>query len=248
MPRGSEALTNARKEEIINACAALYETKSFKDITLQDIGEKTSFIRTSIYSYFRTKEEIFLALLKREHEAWITDMEDLLHQHRSMDVRPFAEAMTTILEKRSCMLKLMSMNIYDMEVNSRMDNLVDFKTSYAKAFSTLDRCLKKFFPSMTDQDRKGFLYVFFPFLFGIHPFTPPYIKANDSNAASRDKGWRMQHLRTDKAIPASAVKILFIDKFQIVNRSVLIPKTYTNVCFAVCAGPTNQSAAEACLL
>ena len=171
MPRGSEALTNARKEEIINACAALYETKSFKDITLQDIGEKTSFTRTSIYNYFHTKEEIFLALLKREHEAWITDMEDLLHQHRSMDVRPFAEAMTTILEKRSCMLKLMSMNIYDMEVNSRMDNLVDFKTSYAKAFSTLDRCLKKFFPSMTDQERKGFLYVFFPFLFGIHPFT-----------------------------------------------------------------------------
>ena len=76
----------------------------------------------------------------------------------------------------------------------------------------------------------------------------PYRKANDSDAASRDKGWRMQHLRTDKAIPASAVKILFIDKFQVVNRSVLIPMSYTNACFAVCAGPTNQSAAEACLL
>ena len=70
MPRGSEELTNARKEEIINACASLYETMSFRDITIRDIGEKTSFTRTSIYNYFQTKEEIFLALLKREHEMW----------------------------------------------------------------------------------------------------------------------------------------------------------------------------------
>lgn len=70
MPRGSEELTNARKEEIINACASLYETMSFRDITIRDIGEKTSFTRTSIYNYFQTREEIFLALLKREHEMW----------------------------------------------------------------------------------------------------------------------------------------------------------------------------------
>ena len=35
MPKGSEELTNARKNEIISACAALYETMSFQDITLK---------------------------------------------------------------------------------------------------------------------------------------------------------------------------------------------------------------------
>ena len=59
MPKGSDALTNARKEEIIDACAALYETMGFRDITIRDIGAKTSFTRTSIYNYFQTKEEIF---------------------------------------------------------------------------------------------------------------------------------------------------------------------------------------------
>ena len=65
MPRGSKELTQSRKEEIINACAQLYETMNFKDITLKEIGKKTSFSRTSIYNYFQTKEEIFLALLQR---------------------------------------------------------------------------------------------------------------------------------------------------------------------------------------
>lgn len=34
MPRGSAELTNARREEIINACKELYQTMSFKEITM----------------------------------------------------------------------------------------------------------------------------------------------------------------------------------------------------------------------
>ena len=58
MPAGSIERTNARKEEIINACEKLYQTMSFKDITLKEIGKETSFSRTSIYNYFQTKEEM----------------------------------------------------------------------------------------------------------------------------------------------------------------------------------------------
>ena len=47
MPKGSPELTNARKEEIIAACRKLYETMSFKEITLKEIGQQTSFTRTS---------------------------------------------------------------------------------------------------------------------------------------------------------------------------------------------------------
>ena len=32
-------------------------------------------------------------------------------------------------------------------------------------------CLEKFFPQMTAADRQGFLYAFFPFLYGVHPYT-----------------------------------------------------------------------------
>ena len=67
MPRGSEALTNARKEEIVDACERLYATMDFRDVTIREIGKATSFTRTSIYNYFETREEIFLALLQREY-------------------------------------------------------------------------------------------------------------------------------------------------------------------------------------
>lgn len=42
------------KDFLMNACKKLYESKTFKDITLKNIGEVTSFTRTSIYNYFET--------------------------------------------------------------------------------------------------------------------------------------------------------------------------------------------------
>ena len=100
MPKGSEALTNARKEEIVNACALLYQTMGFREITIRDIGAKTSFTRTSIYNYFQTKEEIFLALLEREHAAWAADLDAVCAQHDVLDADGFADALARTLEKR----------------------------------------------------------------------------------------------------------------------------------------------------
>ena len=171
MPKGSEELTNARKEEILDACAALYEAMGFRDITIRDIGARTSFTRTSIYNYFQTKEEIFLALLQREHERWSADLEELARQEGPMSTERFADAIARILEKRGCMLKLMSMNLYDMEGNSRLENLVAFKQAYAGALRAVTRCLEKSFPNMAADEVQAFLYAFFPFLFGVYPYT-----------------------------------------------------------------------------
>ena len=171
MPRGSEKLTMERKNEIIQACASLYETMGFKDITIRDIGERTSFTRTSIYNYFQTKEEIFLALLQREYEMWTKDLRALAEKEESLSVSVFASMLADTLEKRKCMLKLMSMNLYDMEGNSRLENLVDFKRAYAGALGAVTRCLEKAFPHLTVDETQSFLYAFFPFLFGVYPYT-----------------------------------------------------------------------------
>ena len=127
--------------------------------------------RTSIYNYFQTKEEIFLALLQREHETWIADLEEIIQGNESLSVDGFADALAHTLEKRVCMLKLMSMNLYDMEGNSRLENLAVFKQSYAGTLRAVTCCLEKFFPGMTPGDIQNFIYAFFPFLFGIYPYT-----------------------------------------------------------------------------
>lgn len=171
MPKGSEELTAARKEEIIDACAELYQTMSFKEITMKDIGSATSFTRTSIYNYFQTKEEIFLALLQREYESWIDSLKQIQRSHERLTAAEFADALAKSLEERATLLKIMSMNHYDMEENSRIERLIEFKVAYGRSLAEVRNCLDKFFPDMSMGDKQDFIFSFFPFMFGIYPYT-----------------------------------------------------------------------------
>ena len=94
----------------------------------------------------------------------------------------FADRMARTLEKRECMLKLESMNLYDMEGSSRMENLVAFKKVYAAAIDEVSRCLERFFPAMTARDIRTFIYAFFPFLFGVYPYAAPTEKQREAMA------------------------------------------------------------------
>lgn len=164
-------MTAARREEIINACARLYEIMSFKDITIKEIGAATSFTRTSIYNYFQTKEEIFLALLQREYERWVDDLEALTEAREAMADDALADALAHSLKRRDLLLKLMSTNLYDMEANSSMERLVAFKKAYGASLAAVLRLLEKFRPQMSPAERQSFVYTFFPFIYGIYPYT-----------------------------------------------------------------------------
>ncbi|MBR1442053.1 MAG: TetR family transcriptional regulator, partial [Firmicutes bacterium] len=148
MPKGSEQLTNARKEEIISACETLYQTMSFKEITIKEIANFTSFTRTSIYNYFETKEEIFLALLTREYRLWGEELKKI-YENETLTAEQFADKLAYSLEERRQLLKILSMNHYDMEENSREENLVEMKKEYGNSIKMIGDCLEKFFPDIT---------------------------------------------------------------------------------------------------
>ena len=182
MPKASMDLTSMRREEIISACEKLYQTKSFKEIALKDIAGATSFTRTSIYNYFQTKEEIFLALMQKEYDLWVEELNALAQGYKEMSIEDFSSTLAHSLENRGMLLKLLSMNLFDMEENSRPECLRDFKKSYGASIEAVRLCLVKFFPDMDEKRQQAFLYAFFPFLYGIYPYTPVSEKQREAMA------------------------------------------------------------------
>ena len=178
MPKGSPELTAERREEIVSACEKLYQSMNFKDITIIEIGKATSFTRTSIYNYFNTKEEIFLAMLQKEYELWIEELEKIISDNKTLTKKKFAEKLAKSLANREQLLKLMSMNHFDMEANSRDVNLVEFKKVYGTSLRTVEKCLTKFFPEMSAEEKENFLYIFLPFVYGIYPYAVVTEKQN----------------------------------------------------------------------
>ena len=52
-----------------------------------------------------------------------------------------------------------------------MELLVDFKVSYGNALKTVRKILAVFKTDMDTQKQQDFVYSFFPFMFGIYPYT-----------------------------------------------------------------------------
>ena len=202
MPKKTKEQILQRKEEIVKACKELYKTMSFKDITIKEIANYTSFTRPSIYNYFETKEEIFLEILKEEYNLFVEKLDSIIKSHDKLSKEQVAKLISNSLSHRELLLKLMSMNHYDMEANSRMERLVDFKRSYGKSISAMERLIKKFCP---DIDATAFIYNFFPFIYGIYPYS---VVTEKQRAAMKEAGIDFKYHTIKEMAYNCALKLL----------------------------------------
>ena len=170
MPKGSPELTEARRTEIMEACKGLYEQMTFKEVNLKEIGKVTSFTRTSIYNYFESKEEIFLAIFEDEYLKWMQDLQEIIDDGKILPREKLAKKLAETLGRRKLMLKLLSVNLYDMEENSRMECLVRFKKAYGRSRDVLAELIKKNYPGIKKKELDEFIFTFLPFLHGVHPY------------------------------------------------------------------------------
>lgn len=159
-----------RRAEIVKACRELYQQMNFKEITIKEISLYTSFSRPSIYNYFSTKESIFLEIFREEYSFWCDDMEFIIKKYKSLTIDEFASKLAYTLERRPVLLKLLSMNIYDLEANCTLDDLTDFKREYKRSLDTVQKLLETYFTSISKEDVETFIYIFFPFMFGLYPY------------------------------------------------------------------------------
>ena len=206
MPKGSPELTNARRTEIMNACKELYKTMNFKEITIKEIGSVTSFSRPTIYNYFQTKEEIFLALFKQEYEQWNEDLQKIFNENKTLSKMQLADLIASSLQKRELMLKILSVNLYDMEENSRFELLVSFKETCWATVKSFKAVIGKFCTDMKNEEIEKLSLAFFAYLHGIYP----YAYATDYQCEAMEKAGMDYKQQTIYDI----TKLFFINIFK----------------------------------
>ncbi len=183
MPRISKEESLARRDQIIDACEALYQQKGYRDVTMAQVAERLSFGRANIYNYFQNKDEILLALLQREHELWARDLKQLAANAAAATDEELADGLATSLVRREQMLKLMAMNLYDMEQNSRLENLTDLKRAFACVLEALHGLVAAARPGWGVERVERFVYALMPFTIGIYPYahhTPKQLEAMEA--------------------------------------------------------------------
>lgn len=64
-----------KKEQVFQAASEVFARFGFDKTTLDDIGKRAGLNKASLYYYFKNKEEIFIAVVLAETQAFVQDLE-----------------------------------------------------------------------------------------------------------------------------------------------------------------------------
>jgi AcrR family transcriptional regulator len=117
-----------RRQTILAAALERFSEHSLSEITIASIARKAGLSKGSVYSYFATKEEVFLALLRGEIEGWSEVLRAVLTDYETMQpVERVVADLVDTLRPQQTMLRLLSRLFIDIEENLSMEAVLDFK-------------------------------------------------------------------------------------------------------------------------
>ena len=169
MPKASLELIARREKEIVDACEKIYRAKGFCGVTIKEISTETSFTRPAIYNYFETKDEILMALLCREYREFCERLESLAAKAAQCTKAALADQIAGALAEREILLRIQSMDLFEIEQNSRLERLVRLKEIYGRTVAALETVPGAYGVS-SGEERASCSRTFFAFLFGVHPY------------------------------------------------------------------------------
>lgn len=150
----------ARKCAILDAARDLFSKKPYEDISLNGIAANAGFTKSNVYTYFSSREEIFLTVFSDLAMQWT---EDLCRNYQSMTkevgTETFAEVFASTTAKHKSFLDLSPYVYPSLEKNSSQEQVTDFKRLSLQIYSRHASELVRIFPGMTNEDVRTFLHL-----------------------------------------------------------------------------------------
>jgi AcrR family transcriptional regulator len=63
-----------RREAILDAASGLFDERPYDAVSMSDIVRVSGVSRPVVYDHFRTKEEVVIALIRRQHESVVEEL------------------------------------------------------------------------------------------------------------------------------------------------------------------------------
>ncbi|NDK31697.1 TetR/AcrR family transcriptional regulator [Nesterenkonia haasae] len=132
-PRQSGIVPDDPREEIITTAAELFAQKGFKATRMTEIAESSGLRQSSIYYWFRSKDEILRAIMDQNRVS-LTAARALSDRPESAGVRLYIVLYHDVVQMCSAPL-----NFFDLEeaANHQPDVFSDFHSDYRELFARL---------------------------------------------------------------------------------------------------------------
>ena len=168
----AEAKTQRRADFLASARRLFIQRQALPAVA--DIAQDTGLAKGTVYRYFQSKEQIFLALLAEDFAGLFSALESIiaqLPQPLSEAAEPFAQRYLALLQQSPTLLPLLALLNAVLEQNLQQQQLLAFKQQLASALDTLGAKLAASFSELSPASASQLLLHSYALTLGLYQCT-----------------------------------------------------------------------------
>jgi AcrR family transcriptional regulator len=177
------AVDDAEKKErrlfILKTSAALFENASYDQVSMLEVARHSGLAKGTVYLYFQTKEELFLALLDEAFGEWFVDLQTRLaklpigESSSRIAIFIFARIVTESLSQHSLLLRLLPILHTVLEQNIPFSAALEFKQHLRAHLLVTGEQIENCFPFMRVGQGAELLLDAYAGLIGLQSMSQP---------------------------------------------------------------------------
>jgi len=160
-----------RRQTILDTAWTMLANKELTDISVSQIAKEAGIAKGTLYIYFRTREQIFLALLEDQFKAWLEDINEALGNFQSLEV--LVNRICGFVVDRPRFLSLACAGTSILEQNAPYETLAAYKKNMALALTSTGVGVEKVFPNLPDGEGAAFLLKSYALILGFFQLAEP---------------------------------------------------------------------------
>ena len=140
-----------RRQAILDAGLELWNETSYADFTMSAVAEKAGVVKGTLYLYFETKEQLFLALMSDMMVEYFDDVDARLQEGGRWSKARVVESVSGAFEGRDAFTRMLTVLGNICEHNVSYDQLLAFKRLTLDRFMRTAALLRRRLPFLDDE-------------------------------------------------------------------------------------------------
>jgi AcrR family transcriptional regulator len=166
-----------RRRAILDAALQLFQETSFDAIGMGEVAKRAAVAKGTVYLYFKTKEELFLALQSEAFESWFDEMDTRLKEmqaaQESCTVDRFVDLLGRSIQDRLAMIRLIAISHAVLERNIDFSAALGFKQALRSRITQTGSLLEACLPFLKPGEGAQLLLRIYALVIGIQSVAEP---------------------------------------------------------------------------
>ncbi|HEV2331914.1 MAG TPA: TetR family transcriptional regulator [Gammaproteobacteria bacterium] len=146
----TEAQKEARRAAILKVALHRFTLMPYDELSMADTAEEAGVAKGTLYLYFRSKEEMFLALYTEELNLWFDELDrELANARGEASIAGFVEILSGSLARRPPLLRLIAIAHTVLERKLDQATARHFKHWFKERLLKTGGLIEKYLPFLT---------------------------------------------------------------------------------------------------